>query len=148
MDIRLCQFRLRLDLLNVLFCFLSITELLNDHITVHVVSSVDAYKHLNTASLCLKKIILHGLFVKISILRNIKSVFETGCTYLKCMFNKIFKYAWKFPSNKQVKIMKKIKINNMVTWNGIAKIIWGRNEYLWYMLINKYVIYMHYFAYI
>ena len=28
----------------------------------------------------------------------------------------------------------------MVTWNGVAKIIVGRNEYLWNIPINEYVI--------
>lgn len=66
-------------------------------------------------------------------------MFQTGCTYFKCMYNKVFKSALKFPSDKQVKIIFK-KMNNMTIWNGIDKIMCGRNEYLWNILINEDVI--------
>ena len=52
----------------------------------------------------------------------------------------MFKSALKFPSDKQVKIIKKNKIDNMIVWYEAAKIMWDRNIYLWNMLINYYVI--------
>lgn len=69
-------------------------------------------------------------------------MFETGGTYFKCMLIKIFKYAWKFPSGKQGKIIKKVR--SLTRLNGITKIYETEmNTVETYLSMNMWDIYIY-----